>query len=903
MELASKYDPQAVESKWYQYWLDNKLFSSKPDGRQPYTIVIPPPNVTGVLHMGHMLNNTIQDILVRRARMEGKNACWVPGTDHASIATEAKVVNRLAEQGIKKRDLTREQFLEHAWNWTNEHGGIILKQLRRLGASCDWDRTSFTMDEKRSESVLKVFVDLYKKGLIYRGLRMVNWDPKAQTVLSTEEVIYRDEKSHLFNLRYYVADADTNPVVPTGCEGEVLHQDADGRYYAVVATTRPETIMGDTAMCINPKDPKNQWLRGHKVIVPLVGRVIPVIEDRYVDIEFGTGCLKVTPAHDVNDYALGKTHNLETIDIFNPDGTISEAAGMYVGMDRMDVRKQIAEDLKAAGLMEKIEDYDNKVGYSERNQDTAVEPRLCKQWFLSMKHFADIALPPVLEGKIKFHPTKYVTTYRNWLENIQDWCISRQLWWGHRIPAYFLPPAEGEEEKYVVALTKEEALEEARKIEGYENITADQLVHDEDALDTWFSSWLWPISLFDGINNPGNEEIKYYYPTSDLVTGPDIIFFWVARMIMAGEEYMKDVPFRNVYFTGIVRDKLGRKMSKSLGNSPDPIGLIEKYGADGVRMGMMLSAPAGNDILFDESLCEQGRNFNNKIWNAFRLVKGWQVAEGEQPEANAIAAKWFEAKLKQTNAEVNDLFSKYRISEALMAVYKLFWDEFSSWYLEMVKPAYGSPIDATSYNQTLAFFETLLKMLHPFMPFITEELWQHIYDRNNGESIMRAELKLDAPTEEDNNIANAIESVKQIVGGVRTVRNQKNIPNKDALVLQVVGQNNFEAYSSVITKMANLSAINVVAEKDATASAFMVGTDEFAVPLGDMIDVEAEIAKQEAQLKHLEGFLAGVKKKLSNEKFVAHAPEAVVAMERKKQSDSEEKIAALKESLAALRNK
>ena len=903
MELASKYDPQAVESKWYQYWLDNKLFSSKPDGREPYTIVIPPPNVTGVLHMGHMLNNTIQDILVRRARMEGKNACWVPGTDHASIATEAKVVNRLAEQGIKKRDLTREQFLEHAWNWTNEHGGIILKQLRRLGASCDWDRTAFTMDEERSESVLKVFVDLYKKGLIYRGLRMVNWDPKAQTVLSTEEVIYRDEKSHLFNLRYYVADADTNPVVPTGCEGEVLHQDADGRYYAVVATTRPETIMGDTAMCVNPKDPKNQWLRGHKVIVPLVNRVIPVIEDRYVDIEFGTGCLKVTPAHDVNDYALGKTHNLETIDIFNPDGTISEAAGMYVGMDRMDVRKQIAEDLKAAGLMEKIEDYDNKVGYSERNQDTAVEPRLCKQWFLSMKHFADIALPPVLEGKIKFHPTKYVTTYRNWLENIQDWCISRQLWWGHRIPAYFLPTAEGEEEKYVVALTKEEALEEARKIKGYENITADQLVHDEDALDTWFSSWLWPISLFNGINNPGNEEIKYYYPTSDLVTGPDIIFFWVARMIMAGEEYMKDVPFRNVYFTGIVRDKLGRKMSKSLGNSPDPIGLIEKYGADGVRMGMMLSAPAGNDILFDESLCEQGRNFNNKIWNAFRLVKGWQVAEGEQPEANAIAAKWFEAELKQTNAEVNDLFSKYRISEALMAVYKLFWDEFSSWYLEIVKPAYGSPIDATTYNQTLSFFETLLKMLHPFMPFITEELWQHIFDRNEGESIMRAELKLDVPSDDDNAVVNDIESVKQIVGGVRTVRNQKNIPNKDALVLQVVGQNNFEAYASVISKMANLSAINVVAEKDATASAFMVGTDEFAVPLGDMIDVEAEIAKQEAQLKHLEGFLAGVKKKLSNEKFVAHAPEAVVAMERKKQSDSEEKIAALKESLAALRNK
>ena len=757
------------------------------------------------------------------------------------------------------------------------------------------------MDELRSESVLKVFVDLYDKGLIYRGLRMVNGDPKAQTVRSTEEVIYRDEKSHLFHLKYYVDGLDSlENLENLENQGNIIHKDERG-YYAVVATTRPETIMGDTAMCINPKDPKNQWLRGKRVIVPLVGRVIPVIEDRYVDIEFGTGCLKVTPAHDVNDYQLGKTHNLETIDIFNPDGTISEAAGLYVGMDRMDARKQIAEDLKAAGLMEKIEDYDNKVGYSERNQDTAVEPRLCKQWFLSMKHFADIALPPVLEGKIKFHPTKYVTTYRNWLENIQDWCISRQLWWGHRIPAYFLPTAEGAEEKFVVALTKEEALEEAHKIEGYENITADQLTHDEDALDTWFSSWLWPISLFDGINNPGNEEIKYYYPTSDLVTGPDIIFFWVARMIMAGEEYMKDVPFRNVYFTGIVRDKLGRKMSKSLGNSPDPIGLIEKYGADGVRMGMMLSAPAGNDILFDESLCEQGRNFNNKIWNAFRLVKGWQVADGEQPEACAIAAKWFEAKLKQTNAEVDDLFSKYRLSEALMAVYKLFWDEFSSWYLEMVKPAYGSPIDTKTYEQTLAFFETLLKMLHPFMPFITEELWQHIYDRKDGESIMRAQLDLAAPSADDDALAAAIENVKLIVSGVRTVRNQKNIPNKDALTLQVVGKNDFEAYTSVITKMANLSAINVVAEKDPTASAFMVGTDEFAVPLGDLIDVAAEIEKQEAQLKHLEGFLAGVKKKLANEKFVAHAPEAVVAMERKKQSDSEEKIAALKESLAALK--
>lgn len=888
MELASKYDPQAVESKWYEYWLDNKMFSSKPDGRKPYTVVIPPPNVTGVLHMGHMLNNTIQDILVRRARMKGMNACWVPGTDHASIATEAKVVNRLAEQGIKKRDLTREQFLEHAWDWTNEHGGIILKQLRHLGASCDWDRTAFTMDEKRSESVLKVFVDLYKKGLIYRGLRMVNWDPKAQTVLSTEEVIYRDEKSHLFNLRYYVADADTNPVVPTGCEGEVLHQDADGRFYAVVATTRPETIMGDTAMCINPKDPKNQWLRGHKVIVPLVNRVIPVIEDRYVDIEFGTGCLKVTPAHDVNDYALGKAHNLETIDIFNPDGTISEAAGMYVGMDRMDVRKQIAEDLKAAGLMEKIEDYDNKVGYSERNQDTAVEPRLCKQWFLSMKHFADIALPPVLEGKIKFHPTKYVTTYRNWLENIQDWCISRQLWWGHRIPAYFLPTAEGAEEKFVVALTKEEALEEAHKIEGYENITADQLTHDEDALDTWFSSWLWPISLFDGINNPSNEEIKYYYPTSDLVTGPDIIFFWVARMIMAGEEYMKDVPFRNVYFTGIVRDKLGRKMSKSLGNSPDPIGLIEKYGADGVRMGMMLSAPAGNDILFDESLCEQGRNFNNKIWNAFRLVKGWQVADGEQPEACAIAAKWFEAKLKQTNAEVDDLFSKYRLSEALMAVYKLFWDEFSSWYLEMVKPAYGSPIDTKTYEQTLAFFETLLKMLHPFMPFITEEIYCTLNPEED--SIMIAAWPKETEDFAYAEDEAAVEMMKEAVRSIRGVRTSMNVPpSKKASVFVVTEdaavQETFKNGAVFFGTLAGASEVHVQADKagiadDAVSAVIPQAT--IYIPFAELVDLEKEIARLTKEEERLTKEIARSNGMLGNPNFINKAPEAKVQAEKEK---------------------
>lgn len=907
MELATKYNPQDVESKWYQYWLDNKLFASKPDGREPYTIVIPPPNVTGVLHMGHMLNNTIQDILVRRARMEGKNACWVPGTDHASIATEAKVVNKLAQQGIKKRDLTREQFLEHAWDWTNEHGGIILKQLRRLGASCDWDRTAFTMDEKRSESVLKVFCDLYDKGLIYRGLRMVNWDPKAQTVLSTEEVIYREEKSKLYYLKYYVEDQEA--VKPTGEEGEVLHKDEKG-YYAVVATTRPETIMGDTAMCINPKDPKNQWLKGHKVIVPLVGRVIPVIEDRYVDVEFGTGCLKVTPAHDVNDYALGKTHNLETIDIFNPDATISEAAGMYVGQDRMDVRKQIAIDLGEADLLEKVEDYDNKVGYSERNQDTAVEPRLCKQWFLSMQHFADIALPPVLSGELKFYPTKYVTTYKNWLENIQDWCISRQLWWGHRIPAYFIneestvseASASDSAEKFVVALTEEEALAKARA-KYSENITADMLNRDEDALDTWFSSWLWPISLFDGINNPGNEEINYYYPTADLVTGPDIIFFWVARMIMAGCEYQKQIPFRNVYFTGIVRDKLGRKMSKSLGNSPDPLLLIDKFGADGVRMGMMLSAPAGNDILFDEALCEQGRNFNNKIWNAFRLVKGWEVADIEQPEASKIACQWFDAKLKACNAEIDDLFKKYRLSEALMAVYKLFWDEFSSWLLEMIKPGYQQPIDKATYDKVLSYFDALLKMLHPFMPFITEELWQNLYERNEGESIMREKLELPAPTAEDEKLIADIEVVKQIVAGVRMVRNQKNIAPKEPLALNHVGENAYAAYDSVVTKMANLSEISKVDEKSADASAFMVGTMEWAVPVGNLIDVEAEIAKNEAQLKHLEGFLAGINKKLANERFVANAPEAVVTMERKKKADSEEKIAAIKVALEALRKK
>ena len=891
MELASKYNPADVEGKWYQYWLDNKLFSSKPDGREPYTVVIPPPNVTGVLHMGHMLNNTIQDILVRRARMMGKNACWVPGTDHASIATEAKVVNRLAQQGIKKTDLTRDEFLKHAWAWTEEHGGIILKQLRKLGASCDWDRTAFTMDDVRSKSVIKVFVDLFNKGLIYRSVRMVNWDPKALTALSDEEVIYKEEHSKLYYLKYYVAEDDGTG--ETGAEGEIVHRDAQGRRYAVVATTRPETIMGDTAMCINPNDPKNRWLSGKKVIVPLVNRVIPVIEDDYVDIEFGTGCLKVTPAHDVNDYMLGEKYNLQSIDIFNDNGTLSEAAGLYVGMDRFDVREQIEKDLEAAGLMEKTEAYTNKVGFSERT-NVAIEPKLSMQWFLKMQHFADMALPPVMDDELKFYPAKYKNTYRNWLENIKDWCISRQLWWGHRIPAYFLP-----EGGYVVAETAEEALKLAKEKSGNANLKVEDLRQEEDCLDTWFSSWLWPISLFDGILNPGNEEINYYYPTSVLVTGPDIIFFWVARMIMAGYEYQKEMPFRSVYFTGIVRDKLGRKMSKSLGNSPDPLDLIDKYGADGVRMGMMLSAPAGNDILFDDTLCEQGRNFNNKIWNAFRLVKGWNVADIEQPEYAKLATDWFDAILAKTAAEVNDLFEKYRLSEALMAVYKLFWDEFSSWYLEMVKPAYGQPIDKVTYEKTLSFFDTLLKLLHPFMPFITEELWQHIYDRKEGESIMIQTLNV-TPTYDEGTIQ-LFEVVKEVIGGIRTIRLQKNIAQKEALSLEVVGESPIATFNAVITKLCNLSAIATVAAKAEGAASFMVGTTEYAVPLGNLIDAEEELKKLEADLKYQEGFLQSVMKKLSNEKFVSKAPANVIEMERKKQADAETKIAALKESIAALR--
>ena len=875
MELASKYNPADVEGKWYQYWLDHKLFSSKPDGREPYTIVIPPPNVTGVLHMGHMLNNTIQDILVRRARMEGKNACWVPGTDHASIATEAKVVNKLAAQGIKKTDLTRDEFLKHAWEWTDEHGGIILKQLRKLGASCDWDRTAFTMDEKRSESVLKVFVDLYNKGLIYRGVRMVNWDPKALTALSDEEVIYKEEHGKLYYLRYKV-------------EG-----DAEGRY-AVVATTRPETIMGDTAMCINPNDPKNEWLKGKKVIVPLVNRVIPVIEDDYVDIEFGTGCLKVTPAHDVNDYMLGEKYNLPSIDIFNDNGTLSEAAGLYIGMDRFDVRKQIEKDLDAAGLLDKVEAYTNKVGYSERT-NVVIEPKLSMQWFLKMQHFADMALPPVMNDDLKFYPAKYKNTYRYWMENIKDWCISRQLWWGHRIPAYFLP-----EGGYVVAATEEEALKLAKEKTGNPALTMEDLRQDEDCLDTWFSSWLWPISLFDGINNPGNEEIDYYYPTSDLVTGPDIIFFWVARMIMAGYEYEGKMPFKNVYFTGIVRDKLGRKMSKSLGNSPDPLELIEKFGADGVRMGMMLAAPAGNDILFDDALCEQGRNFCNKIWNAYRLVSGWTIDDNQPvPEAARLASLWFESKQNEVAAEVADLFSKYRLSEALMAVYKLFWDEFSSWYLEMIKPAYGQGIHSSIHSAAISYFDNLLHLLHPFMPFITEELWQQMYEREEGESLMVCPLTIN--TYVDGETVRQFEVVKEVISNVRSIRLQKNIAQKETLELQVVGENPIAEFNPVIMKMCNLSAIDVVDTKTEGAASFMVGTTEYAVPLGNMIDVEAEIARMEAELKHKEGFLQGVMKKLSNEKFVNNAPAAVLELERKKQADAESIINSLKESIAALK--
>ena len=874
MEISSKYNPQDTESKWYQHWLDKNYFHSTPDEREPYTIVIPPPNVTGVLHMGHMMNNTIQDVLIRRARMQGKNACWVPGTDHASIATEAKVVNKLAQQGIKKTDLTREEFLKHAWDWTHEHGGIILKQLRRLGASCDWERTSFTMDETRSKSVIHVFCDLYKKGLIYRGVRMVNWDPKALTALSDEEVIYKEEHSKLFYLRYKI-------------EGE------DG--YAIVATTRPETIMGDTAMCINPNDPKNEHLKGKKVIVPLVGRAIPVIEDEYVDIEFGTGCLKVTPAHDVNDYMLGEKYNLQSINIFNDDATISEAAGMYVGMDRDAVRKQIVKDLDAAGLLEKVEDYNNKVGYSERTH-VAIEPKLSMQWFLKMEHLAEIALKPVLDGEIQFYPSKYVNLYRHWLENIKDWCISRQLWWGHQIPAYYLP-----EGGYVVAETPEEALRLAKEKAG-DNITMEDLRQESDCLDTWFSSWLWPLSLFDGILNPDNEEFKYYYPTNDLITGPDIIFFWVARMIMAGEEYKQEVPFKKVYFTGIVRDKLGRKMSKSLGNSPDPIELIDKYGADGVRVGMMLTAPAGNDLPFDEALCEQGRNFCNKMWNALRLVKGWKVDENiPQPETAKMAMKWFEQRFYQVLQETNDNLDKYRLSDALMGIYKLVWDDFCSWYLEMVKAPMNQPIDAVTYNATVTFFENLMKILHPFMPFITEDIWHLLKERQDGDDIIIAQQPKQQVV--DNDILNQFIFTQDVINNIRKIRAEKNISMKEAIELIVVDKDGSvnKDFDSVIMKLCNVSSINYVTENPQDAFGFLVKAVEFFIPVTDNIDTEAEIKKLEEELKYAQGFLKSVEAKLSNEKFVNGAPAAVVDKERKKKSDAEAKIKVLEQQIAALR--
>lgn len=869
-ELAKQYSPHEVEERWYGYWMQHRLFHSEPDGREPYTIVIPPPNVTGILHMGHMLNNTIQDILIRRARMQGKNALWVPGTDHASIATEAKVVAKLAAEGIAKSSLTREQFLEHAWAWKEKHGGIILEQLKKLGASCDWERTAFTMDQERYRSVMRVFVDLYRKGLIYKGVRMVHWDPKARTALSDAEVVYRDEHSKLYYLRYHIV----------GEEG-----------YAVVATTRPETIMGDTAMCINPNDPKNAHLKGKRVIVPLVGREIPVIEDEYVEMDFGTGCLKVTPAHDPNDYMLGQKHNLESIDIFNEDATLSPAAGLYVGLDRFEVRRRIVDDLAAAGLIEKVEDYENKVGYSERNADTVVEPRLSSQWFMKMKGMAAPALEAVEDDTIKFVPEKFKNIYRHWMEDVHDWCISRQLWWGHRIPAWYLPDG-----SVVVAETAEEALEEARRKDPA--LTAADLEQDPDVLDTWFSSWLWPIALFNGILDPDNKEISYYYPTATLVTGPDIIFFWVSRMIMAGYEFRKEPPFRNVYFTGIVRDEIGRKMSKQLGNSPDPLDLIATYGADGVRMGLMLSAPAGSDILFDKKLCETGRNFCNKIWNAFRLVKGWEVdPAAEQPRAAAEAIEWFDSKLSATIAELDDLFSKFRISEALMVVYRLFWDEFSSWYLEAVKPAWQTPVDAKTLAAVERHFDALLRLLHPFMPFITEELWQNLAERREGESIMyAAEPRGQEP---DAGVLEKMETVKAIVNGVRGVRAKRNIAPKEALELHVVGDQT-TPWPELIGKLGNVSAIANVGEADATAAKFIAGTTTYEVPLADMIDTEAERAKLAKEIDYLKGFKASIEKKLSNERFVAKAPAAVVEGERKKLADAEAKIAQLTDSLQAL---
>ena len=874
MQIADKYVPAQIEAKWYDYWIDHRIFHSEPDARQPYTIVIPPPNVTGMLHMGHMLNNTLQDVLVRRARMSGRNACWVPGMDHASIATEAKVVALLHEKGIEKSSLTREDFLRHAWEWKEKYGGVILKQLRKLGASCDWERTCFTMDDIRTEGVLRVFCDLYEKGKIYRGVRMVNWDPAAKTALSDEEVVFKESHGKLYHLRYRIEGTEQ---------------------FIIVATTRPETILGDTALCINPNDERYKALPADaRVIVPLVGRSIPVIRDEYVDIEFGTGALKVTPAHDINDYMLGEKYGLESIDIFNDDGTINDKVGMYVGMDRFDLRKQIEKDLAEAGLLEKVEDYTNNVGYSERT-GVAIEPKLSMQWFLSMKELAEPATKAVMEDAIRFVPEKYKNPYRHWMENIKDWCISRQLWWGQRIPAYYLPKG-----SFVVALTAEEALEKARAKSGDASLRIEDLRQDEDVLDTWFSSWLWPISVFDGIRNPNNPEVNYYYPTDDLVTGPDIIFFWVARMIMAGYEYRHEKPFGNVYFTGIVRDKIGRKMSKQLGNSPNPLDLIEKYGADGVRIAMLMSSSAGNDVMFDEALCEQGRNFGNKIWNAYRLVNGWTVdGTAAQSENNRLAVEWFEQTLGRALCEVEEDFKSYRISEACMTLYKLFWDEFSGLYLEMVKPAYGQPIDEKTFEETREFFDKLMRMLHPFMPFVTEEIWQDLAPRADGESICVTAMPTSTP--EDARILNRFELAREVISSVRNIRNQKGLAQKEELTLRVISDANYPAeYAPVIEKMANLSAIEIVTEKDPTAAAFIVKTTQYFIPMSGKIDVEAERKKLTDDLAYYEGFLASVMKKLSNERFVQSAPEKVVANERAKQADAEAKIAALKEQLAAM---
>ena len=897
MEIASKYNPRAVEEKWYEFWLEKKLFHSEPDRRRPYTVVIPPPNVTGVLHMGHMLNNTIQDVLVRRARMMGKNACWVPGTDHASISTEAKVVKMLAERGINKRDLSRDEYMKYAWEWKEKYGGIILKQLRKLGASCDWDRTAFTMDDIRYESVIQVFVDLYNKGLIYRGARMVNWDPQALTAVSDEEVIYKESHGKLFYLRYFVEN------------GERRAENGE-RDYIVVATTRPETIMGDTAVCVHPEDERYQWLKGKKVVVPGVGRVVPIIMDEYVDREFGTGALKITPAHDINDYNLGMKYNLDSIDIFNDNGTLNANGGKYAGMDRFACRKAIMKDLEEAGLVEKVEDYVNKVGHSERT-DAVIEPKLSTQWFMKMSDIAKKALEVVEDGKIKFHPDKFRNTYRHWLENIKDWCISRQLWWGHRIPAWYLElrTESGERRtEVVVALNEEEARKIAAEKYGYTG----ELRQDEDVLDTWFSSWLWPISLFDGIRNPDNEEIKYYYPTDDLITAPDIIFFWVARMIMAGEEYRGEVPFKNVYFTGIVRDKLGRKMSKSLGNSPDPIELIEKYGADGVRMGMLLTAPAGNDLPFDESICEQGRNFANKIWNALRLVKGWQVETEnvERKPENEVAVEWMEQRMACVLEQIEKDFDQYRLSEALMNTYKLMWDDFCSWYLEMVKPAYGTPIDKETYDATISIFERLMYMLHPFMPFVTEEVWHLLQEADSeakAEMIAQSSIMIQHMPSSvfyDQRMLDDCTMARDVIAGVRNLRNSRGLSPKEQLELFVVcgdGKRMNSRFDSIVKKLANVSDIKYVDNKVEGAVSFMIGTTEFFVPMSQNVDVEAEKKKLEEELKYAEGFLASVMKKLGNEKFVNGAPEKVVAVERQKKADAEQKIAALKAQIENLK--